>query len=291
MEVQFDSKPQVADPTTLSADPLRHDAAYAQMMLAVRAVIGETADETADVEVLQISPRGGLVAFSRGGERLVFKLMTCRSRWRKRAARMVGWNPARRAYTQSQSFALRGIPVCPVLEHGAASLPGAPRAVWTISRYIPGADTLRKLKHSLQPERRSAVHPLIVEMSKQALTLLRKVHDEGFQHLDFHAGNLLVVPGNNGSGPSLCLLDLDTVVKRRPFMASRAREICRFIQNFVEPENYREVVMQAIHTYAGDDASLQDRLMKTRPVLRLLQMQGVQSKDLVRARETRAATG
>jgi predicted unusual protein kinase regulating ubiquinone biosynthesis (AarF/ABC1/UbiB family) len=129
------------------------------------------------------------------------------------------------------------------------------------------------------------VHPEIRALCSEGIDVLRRLHEAGFQHLDYHAGNLLVLPRDPGEGPTLRLLDLDTVVRRSPFASSRARELCRFIQNFVEPHDYREVIQTALEEYANGDRRMLKALERSRPVTRLLERRGVQTKDIVRARQ------
>jgi hypothetical protein len=260
------------------------DTAYSTLLRAMRHVIGPEVSPN----VLQLSPRGGLAVFSRGGRKYVFKLMCCGTTWRKRLLRWFGWNPARRAFRQSQTITRAGVPACEVVEHGSMRLPGSPRAVYTVSVFYPGAITLRAHKRELQPHRRSAIDPEIRELCTAGIRLLRQLHDTGFQHLDYHAGNLLVVP-DDGDAP-LRLLDLDTVVCRSPFASSRARELCRFILNFVEPQNYREVVDAALDEYADGDRALRHTMQKTRYVKQLLESKGVLKKDIVRARAAKSAS-
>ncbi len=275
MDVQYS---EVRDAAATGVGPRREgDAAYAMLLRAMRHAVSPDISP----EVLQLSPRGGLAVFTRGGKRYVFKLMCCGTTWRKRLLRWFGWNPARRAFRQSETIRRAGVPACEVVEHGSMRLPGSPRAVYTISVFYPGAITLREHKRAMQPQRRSAVDPEIRELCSDGIRLLRQLHDTGFQHLDYHAGNLLVVPGDGGTG--LRLLDLDTVVCRSPFAASRARELCRFIRNFVEPENYREVIDAALDEYSDGDQALRNTMQKTRYVRELLASKGIQKKDILRA--------
>lgn len=237
------------------------------------------------LRVLQVSERGGLGVFSRDGEQRVFKLMNCRTHWRKRFARLFGWNPARRAFEQSQMLQKAGVPVCPVLEHGAIPLPDAPRALWTIGEYFPDGIALRDLKKKLQPQRRSAVHPQIVALYEHGIDMLRDLHERGFMHRDFHAGNLMVVPGADAGKPPLYLMDLDTVTRRAPSHDRRAAEVCRYVHNFIEPQNYEQVIMQAAERYSRGDQAILSRLKRSRQVAALLRQKGVLPKDILRGRE------
>lgn len=233
------------------------------------------------MRALQTSRRGGLGVFERDGQLQVFKLMNCRSHWRKRFARYFGWNPARRALKQSQLLQRAGIAVCPVTDWGAIPLPDAPKALWTIGRYFPNGITLRDYKQQLQPRRRSAAHPEIVRFYQLGIDMLRGLHQAGFMHRDFHAGNLLVVPGEV---EQLYLLDLDTVTQRTPSHDRRASELCRYVQNFVEPQNYEQVVLEAAARYAAGDQTILERLKRSRQVVALLREKGVLAKDILRGR-------
>jgi hypothetical protein len=278
MDVHYSDVGDARDSASPRADAGgRDDTAYSTLLRAMRHAIGPDVSPN----VLQLSPRGGLAVFSRGGRRYVFKLMCCGTTWRKKLLRWFGWNPARRAFRQSETITRAGVPACEVVEHGSMPLPGSPRAVYTISVFYPGAITLREHKRELQPQRRSAVDPEIRELCTAGIRLLRQLHDTGFQHLDYHAGNLLVVPGD--SGTQVRLLDLDTVVCRSPFAGSRARELCRFIRNFVEPQNYRDVIDGALDEYAEGDRALRQTMEKTRHVRQLLECRGVLKKDMARA--------
>lgn len=259
-------------------------AALALLAEAARRVLGH-----ADfVELLQLSRRGGVAVFERDGRRMVFKLIGCRADRRKRLARFFGWNPARGAHRLSGALRERGLPVCVVEEHGAVSLPSAPRAVWTISEFLEGSRTLRVYKRETQkPQRASAVHPEIRSLFQQGIELLRRLHDAGFEHRDFHAGNLLVSRDEAGE-PALRMLDLETVVRRDPRTAGRARDLCRFVENFVEPENYREVIAAALRDYATGDEGLERRLLGNRYTRRLLAYKGQSKRNRVREQLARS---
>lgn len=231
------------------------------------------------LRALQISVRGGLGVFERDGQQQVFKLMNCRSHWRKRLARNFGWNPARRAFEQSQMLEKAGIPVCPVTDHGSIALADAPKALWTIGRYFPNGIALRDYKKQLQPQRRSAAHPEIISLYQRGIMMLRELHEAGFMHRDFHAGNLLVVPGDTAH---MYLLDLDTVTRRAPSHDRRASELCRYVHNFVEPQNYEQVITDAAQLYARGDQNILTRLMRSRQVAALVRQKGVLPKDVLR---------
>ncbi|MCA8911648.1 MAG: hypothetical protein KDB82_08075 [Planctomycetes bacterium] len=225
------------------------------------------------LDVLQLSRRGGLALIRHQGALKVFKFIGCQADWKKRWARLIGWNPARRAVRMSSELAKAEIPVCAVEDHGTVSLPTAPRAVWTISRYVENGRTLRQLKEDLQPGQRSPQHAEIVQLFEDALVLLRKIHDAGFEHRDYHAGNLLVTTGDDGSH-NLQLVDLETVMQRRATTLRRARDVRRFLENFVEPDDYREVIDRALELYAPDEPAMRAGILGTRRMQGLLKKRG-----------------
>lgn len=240
---------------------------------------GETALGHNDfLDVLQLSRRGGLALIRHNGELKVFKFIGCEADWKKRWARLVGWNPARRAVRMSAELAKAGIPVCVVEDHGAVSLNSAPRAVWTISRYVEDGRTLRQLKQELQGDQRSPQNPEIRQLFDDALILLRRIHDAGFEHRDYHAGNLLVTTDADGSH-NLQLVDLETVMRRRATTLRRARDLRRFLENFVEPEDYMAVIDRALEVYAPDDETQRARILSTRRMQGLIKKRGVRWKS------------
>lgn len=235
------------------------------------------------VDVLHLSRRGGLALIKHDGALRVFKFISCQADWKKRWARLVGWNPARRAQRMSQALTAAGVLVCPVEEYGTVSLDSAPRAVWTMSRYVENGRTLRQLKQELQEGRRSPVHPVVREMFTEGMRLMRRIHDAGFEHRDYHAGNLLVTaiegdeiaPGN----ARLHLVDLETVMQRKATIVRRARDVSRYLDNFVEPEDYRQVIGEAMAEYAPNDQQLTDKILATRRMQRLIAKHGISRRD------------
>lgn len=233
------------------------------------------------VDVLQLSRRGGLALIQHEGVLRVFKFISCQADWKKRWARRIGWNPARRARTMSDALSKAGMLVCPVEDFGEVSLATAPRAVWTISRYVENGRTLRQVKETLQPGRRSASHPQVKELFAEAMRLMRRIHDAGFEHRDYHAGNLLVTsPDGQAGKPRLYLVDLETVMQRRASVTRRARDVARFLDNFVEPEDYRQVVQEALELYAPGEPALARAIRATRRMKTLLDKRGIRDRDL-----------
>lgn len=230
------------------------------------------------LDVLQLSRRGGLALIRHNSELKVFKFIGCQADWKKRMARRVGWNPARRAVRMSAELANAGIPVCVVEDHGTVSLESAPRAVWTISRYVENGRTLRQLKQELQPDRPSPQIDELRQLFDDALVLLRRIHDAGFEHRDYHAGNLLVTTADDGSH-NLQLVDLETVMQRRATTLRRARDLRRFLENFVEPDSYLEVIEHALQVYAPNDAKLRASILSTRRMQGLVRKRGSRWED------------
>jgi hypothetical protein len=225
------------------------------------------------LDVLQVSRRGGLAVIRHEGALKVFKFIGCRADWKKRWARLIGWNPARRAVNMSRALGEAGISVCEVEDFGAVRLPEAPRAVWTISRYVEGGRTLRQLKQELQPDRLSPAHTVIHQLFAEGLKLLRRIHDAGFEHRDYHAGNLLVT-GRDTPNPALRLVDLETVMQRKATTVRRARDVRRYLENFVEPQDYADVIKSALEVYAPGEPSMQDAIRTTRRMQGLIRKKG-----------------
>src|SRR5688572_4974882 len=138
-ELQMSS---MADVTLASLPPVATQRPRAKTASKLLIQAGEQALGHSDfLDVLQVSRRGGLAVIRHEGALKVFKFIGCRADWKKRWARLIGWNPARRAVNMSKALAAAGISVCEVEDHGNVSLPEAPRAVWTISRYVEGGST------------------------------------------------------------------------------------------------------------------------------------------------------
>lgn len=267
--------PLSTERTAASAD----DFALGMLSDAAREVLGHSNFE----EVIQTSRRGGLALVRQNSELKVFKLINCQADWKKRWARRIGWNPARSAQKISLALAAAGMPICAVEQHGSAVLKAAPRAVWTVSRYIPDGRTLRQIKLELQPGRRVAVHPLVRRLFDDALRLLRRIHDAGFEHRDYHAGNLLVSPADERSladgSAQMRLVDLETVVARKATPVRRARDLRRFIENFIEPEDYLPQIDHALAVYSGGDAALANAVRSTRRMGGLFRKRGITRSD------------
>lgn len=271
------AEPQVAQP--VAALPGARPDALEMLRQAAVNVLGHANFE----EVIQTSRRGGLALVRQDAELKVFKLINCQADWKKRWARRVGWNPARHARKISKRLKQSGMPICAVEEHGGASLKDAPRAVWTVSAYIPDGRTLRQIKLELQPGRRKAVHPMVQRLFEDALKLLRRIHDAGFEHRDYHAGNLLISPADaqslaNGSA-QMRLVDLETVVVREATPVRRARDLRRFIENFVEPEDFQQQIDHALEVYANGDKALAEGIRKTRRMAGLIRKRGITRGD------------
>ncbi|MCB9894997.1 MAG: hypothetical protein H6839_11155 [Planctomycetes bacterium] len=230
------------------------------------------------LDIFQVSRRGGLALIRHHGELKVFKFIGCRADWKKRWARLIGWNPARRAVNMSRALSDAGISVCEVEDHGTVSLTDAPKAVWTISRYVENGRTLRQLKEELQPGRRSPQHAVIERLFADGMRLLRRIHDAGFEHRDYHAGNLLVTPADEPclerGDCELRLVDLETVMQRGVGNLRRARDVRRYLENFVEPEDYAAVIDRALEYYAPGDAVQQSGIRSTRRMQGLLRKKG-----------------
>lgn len=271
----------VAEPRTAPAvathDPGSREGDY-ELSLAAESALGHSDF----VKVLQLSRRGGLALFQRDGGLRVFKYISCQADWKKRWARRVGWNPARRAHNMSNALSDAGIQVCQVEDHGGISLEAAPRAVWTVSRYIENGRTLRQLKEQLQPGSIPPTHPLLWELFDDAMRLLRTIHDAGFEHRDYHAGNLLVTPlegdAVSAGNARLHLVDLDTVMQRRAGIRRRARDISRFLENFITPGHADEIIERAMNRYAPDDPAMVRGITRTRRMNATLQKKARQKQ-------------
>ena len=226
------------------------------------------------LEILQLSRRGGLALVMHKAERCVFKFINCRADWKKRLARPFGWNPARRALRISGRFEEVGLPLCPVLEYGDVPLASAPRAVWTLSQYVKNGRTFRQIKQEIQGSALSPKCAITQRLFESSLRLLKRVHDLGFEHRDYHAGNLFIVPGDReslerGEG-TIHLLDFETTQERKPTPTRRSRDLKRFLMNFVEPENFSQIIDQAMELYCDGESTLRRAIMDARFMRALL---------------------
>jgi hypothetical protein len=270
---QVSSRPRVERRTAQTEQA--GGAALTMLRQAATEVLGHSEFE----DIIQLSRRGGLALVSRSGELKVFKLINCQADWKKRWGRRVGWNPARSALEVSNAMLAAGLPLCAVEQHGAVNLARAPRAVWTLSRYIPNGRTLRQIKLEVQPARRAPVHELVRRLHDHALVLLRRIHDAGFEHRDYHAGNLLVSPADTASlekgAAEMRLVDLETVVQRKATATRRARDLRRFLENFIEPRDYRASIDRALEIYSDGNARLAADILATKRMAGLLRKRGV----------------
>ena len=267
-ELQMSTMPEVAEAVSAKRKP-RVKVPSKSLIEAAEKVLGHSDF----LDVLQVSRRGGLAVIRHEGAMKVFKFIGCQADWKKRWARRIGWNPARRAVNMSRALISAGFAVCDVEDFGAVSLPEAPRAVWTISRYIEAGRTLRQLKQELQPDRLSPAHAIIAQLFGEGLRLLRRIHDAGFEHRDYHAGNLLVTDRETAS-PAIRLVDLETVMQRKPGIRGRARDVRRYLENFVEPQDYAQVIQSGLEIYAPGDAAMQATIRATRRMQGLLRKKG-----------------
>jgi hypothetical protein len=221
--------------------------------------------EMDDYVGVQSNARGGIARVVVNGEALMFKVATCTSRWKKRWARRFGWNPARNARRMSEDLTRAGFAICPVAEHGEIRLPDAPRAVWYTGPWFDNAMPLRSVRAGLEPGDSRPVHPRVQALFARALELLRRLHDAGFVHGDFHGGNLLV------DGEVLRLVDIESIRCRRPGLKARAKDIERFLENFLSPEDAAGQVQSALRLYAPDDEELRQALFRHRRIAALIE--------------------
>jgi hypothetical protein len=205
---------------------------------------------------VQSNARGGIARVVINGEAMMFKLATCTTRWKKRWARRVGWNPARNARRMSDLLTQAGFAICPVARHGKVRLKWAPRAVWYTGPWFDNAMPLRSVRADLEQGDSRPVHPRIKALFADALKLLRRLHDAGFVHGDFHAGNVLV------DGDVLRLVDIESIRCRRPGIKARAKDVERFLENFLSPEDAAGQVREALSLYAPDDEELREALFR-----------------------------
>lgn len=219
------------------------------------------------IDVMHITRRGGLARIKMESGEFVFKLITCRADWKKRYARWVGWNPARSAARMSDSLRTKGFDLCPVVEHGALSLPGAPKSVWTLSEYVPEVETIRVIRKKLATEAWAA--NALDQLFRDGLKLLRRIHDAGFEHRDYHVGNLLVKPFDTESLIEgefrILLVDLETVCQRKATVTRRARDLRRYLENHIAADgDVSAAVRASVEIYAADDPALVNAILGTK---------------------------
>jgi len=103
-----------------------------------------------------------------------------------------------------------GIPTCDVLAVAVRRRWGLPREGFLVSREIPGAVDLKQLLEvrlpDIEKERLGFGREVIDELAK----LTARLADGGFEHRDYHRGNILVRP-DAPAGERLCVLDLHRI--------------------------------------------------------------------------------
>ena len=77
----------------------------------------------------------------------------------------------------------------------------------------------------------------------------------------------------------LRLVDLETVMQRGVGPLRRARDVRRYLENFVEPEDYRQVIDRGLEHYAPGDKRLQAAILKTRRMQGLMRKKGARWED------------
>ena len=103
----------------------------------------------------------------------------------------------------------RGIPVPKVLALGEGRLPGGRAANFLVTETIPGVVPLDQWVVGVSDKERAH----IARLHAAALgTFVRRLHDAGVLHRDFHAGNILVAQPNRT--PAFYLSDLHDVALR-----------------------------------------------------------------------------
>jgi hypothetical protein len=220
--------------------------------LAAARVLGELPD----CDIVHVTLRGGVARVMHDGKPTMFKLTTCSVDWKKRWARVFGWNPARIASQTAAALEAAGIPVCPIDRHGQIKLPGVPKAVWSVGPWFDDAPALRKVRKQIQGDKQWPEDGRVIRLFESALKLARRMHDAGFVHGDFHGGNMLVV------GDELRLVDLESIRQKRPDTKARAKDLEKFLENFLEQQHAEKQVKEALAIYAPDDKTLQQAILQ-----------------------------
>ena len=161
----------------------------------------------------------------------------------------------------SVRLAQAGVPTPEILAVGSRRVAGIFRAQAIVAREIPGARNL----HVLTGERLSGVRRR--EILDRAASVLRDMHDAGFEHADLNLANL--VWGRSPAGETLFVVDLERGRFANPMRAGvRIRALARLVRSCEKwmPESHRltrrEEVRFLLGYARGDRALL--RVVATR---------------------------
>ncbi len=144
-----------------------------------------------------------------------------------------------------------GIPTCDVLAVAVRRRRGLPREGFLVSREIPGAVDLRQLLEvwlpAIEKEQPGFGREVIEELAK----LTARLADGGFEHRDYHRGNLLIRL-DAPAGQRLYVLDLHRIRRGRVGRRAMARMLAALAGSSLRPPLLNE------YAYAFLSAVLRD---------------------------------
>jgi tRNA A-37 threonylcarbamoyl transferase component Bud32 len=169
-------------------------------------------------ETIKTGPHRTVYRLSLSGGRFYLKHFRVAD-WKAQLQNLVRPSKAEREWRAARTIALLGLPTFEPVALGRLHRAGLLRDSFLVSREIPDTVPLDKFVFdSLSPPAGSRLSPesacrkrdlrprLAVVLGK----LAARLHRAGVEHADFHAGNLLVHVGSDGS-PALWLIDLHKV--------------------------------------------------------------------------------
>lgn len=145
--------------------------------------------------------------------------------WRAALRNLFRLSPAERELQAVQRIAALRLPTFDPVALGVRRLSGVTRDTWLVSRAIPGAvplDHFLLTEFGLRGPAQQA--ELRQRLAREMGRLAARLHTAGIEHIDLHAGNLLIRPNAGANEPLLSLIDLHAV-RFRTSLATKSREV------------------------------------------------------------------
>ncbi|MGQ0636361.1 MAG: lipopolysaccharide kinase InaA family protein [Planctomycetaceae bacterium] len=144
--------------------------------------------------------------------------------WKALARNILKGSPAWREWQAARRIAELGLPTFEPVALGLSRRAGLPWDGFLVSRAIPDA---LPLDHYLLTEFAALPAPrqafLRQSLARQLAELAARLHAGGVEHVDLHAGNILIRTTPDGE-PALSLIDLHSAQLRRRLSPSRRRK-------------------------------------------------------------------
>jgi tRNA A-37 threonylcarbamoyl transferase component Bud32 len=170
-----------------------------------------------------------------------------RTKWRQWFRRGKGRNEAQRAVR----LLACGVPTIDVVALGERRKHGFLFDNYLVSIELPGMTPLdRFLEQHLPSLPGIEQGRLRRELAEELGRFVARLHGGGFEHADFHPGNIMVQVGGDGS-PRLAMIDLDALRFRERLSASRAEQNLAILNQWFWLRSSRADRFRFLRSYAA----------------------------------------